>query len=193
MSQINASIVICTAASSLLLLLILLRLKINGQLPLLAMTRRWVTMPATTSTGVLALVAAVATSAFVATFEPETGTRAPENASASAPPAHTAFDTDEDLAALRSYASSMDAPHASAPNEPLPGVDEMISQLKARLDENPGDVKGWKMLGWSYQNIGQVAEASRAYEAALKLAPADAEITAALAAVKSAAAEAVKR
>jgi cytochrome c-type biogenesis protein CcmH/NrfG len=187
MSESHAFIVVGTAASSLLALLILLRIQINGQRPILALTRRWVATPSPTSTLVIALVSTVALSAFAAITRIEADTQAIES---TAPPSHTAFDADEDLAALRTYATSIEEPpHATTPSEPLPGVEEMIAKLKARLDQNPSDVKGWKMLGWSYLNMGQPAEASRAYEAALKLAPADTEITSALAAAKSAAAE----
>lgn len=194
MTEFHASIIIGTAASSLLALLILLRIEIKGQRPVLALTRRWVATPFPTSTLVLALVSTVALSAFAAITRMDASPQAPESQVTSAPPAHTAIDADEDLAALRTYATSIDAPpHATAPSEALPGVDEMIAKLKARLDQNPSDVKGWKMLGWSYLNMGQPADAANAYETALKLAPADAEITAALAAVKSAIADAAKK
>jgi cytochrome c-type biogenesis protein CcmH len=187
MSESHAFIIVGTAASSLLALLILLRVEINGQRPVLALTRRWVATPAPTSTVVLAIILTVAISAFAAITRTGAGTQAPESTTAAAPPSHTAFDADEDLAALRTYATSIDTPpHATAPNEPLPGVDDMIAKLKARLDQDPADVKGWKMLGWSYLNLGQPTEAVRAYEAAQKLAPSDAEITAALTAAKSA-------
>jgi len=187
MSESHAFIIVGTAASSLLALLILLRVEINGHRPILALTRRWVATSSPTSTIVLAIIFTVALSAFAATTRTGADTQARESTTAAAPPSHTAFDADEDLAALRTYATSIDTPpHATAPNEPLPGVDDMIAKLKARLDQNPADVKGWKMLGWSYLNLGQPTEAVRAYEAAQKLAPGDAEITAALTAAKSA-------
>jgi cytochrome c-type biogenesis protein CcmH len=187
MSESHAFIIVGTAASSLLALLILLRIEINGHRPILALTRRWVAMPSPTSALVLAIILTVALSAFAATTRTGADIRALESTTATAPSSHTAFDADEDLAALRSYATSIDTPpHATAPAEPLPGVEDMIAKLKARLDQSPADVKGWKMLGWSYLNIGQPTEAAGAYETAQKLAPADAEITAALAAAKSA-------
>lgn len=181
-----ALIVAGTAAALLLALLILLRLQVNGRHPLLALGHRWTAAPASTSAGVLAMVAIAALSAFAAASQaPVHSTGGME---ASAQPATYAFETDEDVAALRSYATAIDTPgHATKPAEPLPGVDQMISNLKARLDENPADVKGWKMLGWSYLNTGQPVEAARAYETAQKLSPADAEIEAALTAARSAA------
>ena len=178
-----AMIAVGTAATILLALLTLLRLQVNGRHPLLALGQRWAAAPETTSAGVLALFAIAALSAFAAVLD-----RPVQSATVMAahtPPAPSAFETDEDLAALRSYASEIDAkPHATAPAEPLPGVEQMIANLKARLEENPADVKGWKMLGWSYLNTGQPAEAARAYEAAQKLSPTDAEITAALSAAQ---------
>ncbi len=181
-----AMIVVGTAATLLLALLILIRLRVNGHHPLLTLGRRWAAAPETTSAGVLALMATAALSAFAAVSEmPAQSTT---GMAAHNPPAPSAFETDEDLAALRSYASTIDTPaHATAPAESLPGVEQMIAKLKARLEENPADVKGWKMLGWSYLNTGQPAEAARAYEAAQKLSPADAEIKAALSAALSAA------
>jgi cytochrome c-type biogenesis protein CcmH len=106
------------------------------------------------------------------------------------PPGHAAIDEDADLSALRSFAGSLDG-GATAPPEPaaatnLPGVDQMIDKLLQRLQREPGDVRGWKMLGWSYLNTGRAKEAAQAYETALKLAPADSEILAALETVRAA-------
>lgn len=194
MTQSFALLAIGTAASSLLAILVLLRLRFNGQWPILTLARRWVTSDARTSSLVLAAVSAIAAVAFAAIPEAATGTATAHSAAASSQPDHTAFDADEDLAALQSYASSIDAPHEkvsgnAATGEALPGVDQMIAKLVARLKQQPDDVKGWKMLGWSYLNTGQTVDAARAYETALSLAPSDTEITAALAAVKSAQAE----
>ncbi len=58
----------------------------------------------------------------------------------------------------------------------LPDVDTMISRLATRLASEPEDADGWKMLGWSYLNTGKSQEAVKAYEAALKLKPDDADI-----------------
>jgi cytochrome c-type biogenesis protein CcmH len=56
----------------------------------------------------------------------------------------------------------------------------MIGKLSARLERQPDDVNGWKMLGWSYLNMDRPADAVKAYEKALKLEPGDAEIKKAL-------------
>ncbi len=50
-------------------------------------------------------------------------------------------------------------------------VDSMIDGLTARLNANPDDVEGWRMLGWSYFNLEQYSNAADAYERAVALAP----------------------
>jgi len=66
----------------------------------------------------------------------------------------------------------------------LPEVDTMIAKLVARLESQPDDVKGWKMLAWSYLNTDRPQDAARAYETALKLDPGDTETTKGLEAAK---------
>ncbi len=67
-----------------------------------------------------------------------------------------------------------------AANAGLPGVDTMIEKLAARLQKQPNDAEGWRMLGWSYFHTDRFGESVDAYEHALKLAPDDAKIRAAL-------------
>jgi cytochrome c-type biogenesis protein CcmH len=62
----------------------------------------------------------------------------------------------------------------------------MIAKLVARLEKDPSDVNGWKMLGWSYLNTDKPDEAAKAYESALKLQPDNMEIKKALERAKSA-------
>ena len=50
-------------------------------------------------------------------------------------------------------------------------VDSMIDGLTARLNANPDDIEGWRMLGWSYFNLEQYSNAADAYERAVALAP----------------------
>jgi cytochrome c-type biogenesis protein CcmH len=45
----------------------------------------------------------------------------------------------------------------------LPDVNTMIERLAARLETTPGDIKGWRMLGWSYFNTGHYKQAAAAY------------------------------
>jgi len=80
---------------------------------------------------------------------------------------------DEMLLSLTDYTQSIGAgePSFQAPGEMLPDVSTMIERLAARLNETPGDIKGWQMLGWSYFNIGHYEEAAAAYAKALELDP----------------------
>jgi len=54
-------------------------------------------------------------------------------------------------------------------------VDEMIASLEARLAAQPGDVEGWRMLGWSKFRTDDYAGAAAAYAKAAALAPNDSE------------------
>jgi len=40
----------------------------------------------------------------------------------------------------------------------LQEVEAMVSKLAARLKEKPDDREGWRMLGWSYLQLGRVAD-----------------------------------
>jgi cytochrome c-type biogenesis protein CcmH len=184
-----------TAAGSVLLsltiFLLLLRTEIGGRRPALALTRRWVAARSTTSAFVLSSLISSAGLAIVLLF-----TLHPHAASQDAgvmdesPPTHAAFEQDEDILALRTFADSLDgaAPAKSAQSAVatnLPAVDQMIETLRQRLEREPGDVRGWKMLAWSYLNTGRPDHAEQAYETALRLAPTDSEITAALRSVRA--------
>jgi len=48
-------------------------------------------------------------------------------------------------------------------------MDEVTSQLEARLQRNPGDLEGWRMLGRTYLVSGRVDNAVAAYEKASAL------------------------
>ncbi len=58
----------------------------------------------------------------------------------------------------------------------IASVDVMIAGLKARLKENPRDVEGWRMLGWSYFNTEKYQEAASAYLHAVELQPDSADL-----------------
>jgi cytochrome c-type biogenesis protein CcmH len=51
----------------------------------------------------------------------------------------------------------------------LPPVEEMIQRLVARLQRNPKDAEGWRMLGWSYFSTEHFTEAAAAYARAIEL------------------------
>jgi cytochrome c-type biogenesis protein CcmH len=50
-------------------------------------------------------------------------------------------------------------------------VDEMIARLVERLNRNPKDAEGWRMLGWSYFNTERFAQSAAAYAKAIALNP----------------------
>jgi cytochrome c-type biogenesis protein CcmH len=52
----------------------------------------------------------------------------------------------------------------------------MVQRLAERMKQNPGDLKGWKMLGWSYSHIERPADAVDAYRHAVDLAPTEPEL-----------------
>ena len=52
-------------------------------------------------------------------------------------------------------------------------VDTAVEKLAARLKADPGNVKGWAMLGWSYLGTAKYAEAADAYRKAAALDPKD--------------------
>jgi cytochrome c-type biogenesis protein CcmH len=54
-------------------------------------------------------------------------------------------------------------------------VGAMIAQLETQMQREPGNVEGWRMLGWSYLQTGRNAEAAAAYGKAAALDPANAE------------------
>lgn len=53
----------------------------------------------------------------------------------------------------------------------LPPVEEMVQRLVARLQRNPKDTEGWRMLGWSYSSTEHFVEAAAAYARAIELNP----------------------
>jgi cytochrome c-type biogenesis protein CcmH len=73
--------------------------------------------------------------------------------------------------------------------KPLPDVNTMIKRLAARLETTPNDVKGWRMLGWSYFNTARYKQAAVAYARAAALDPSSAELKLAYEEAKAKAAE----
>ena len=50
-------------------------------------------------------------------------------------------------------------------------VEQVITQLEARLKARPDDAEGWRMLGWSYFQTERFAEAATAMKRATALDP----------------------
>jgi len=83
------------------------------------------------------------------------------------------------LADLDDYARSVGGgagQPAARSTEALPDVNTMIDRLAARLANAPGDVEGWRMLGWSYVQTARYTEAAAAYRKAVALNPNSAEL-----------------
>lgn len=72
------------------------------------------------------------------------------------------------------------APPAMAPtaNEGVSQqrIEANVASLAKRLEQNPGDLDGWKMLARSYTSLGKYTEASSAYEKATTLKADDADL-----------------
>jgi cytochrome c-type biogenesis protein CcmH len=62
-------------------------------------------------------------------------------------------------------------PARAAPPSPAGEGAELIARLEARLRESPTDPQGWKLLAWSYGQVGRFAEAAAAYGRAAALEP----------------------
>lgn len=50
-------------------------------------------------------------------------------------------------------------------------VDTMIAKLEKKLQDNPRDAEGWRMLGWSYYGTQRFADAAKAYRRATEIDP----------------------
>ena len=57
-------------------------------------------------------------------------------------------------------------------------IEANVAALAKRLEQNPGDSDGWKMLARSYTSLGKYGEASAAYEKATALKSDDADLLA---------------
>lgn len=53
--------------------------------------------------------------------------------------------------------------------EDLPGMEEVIGSLESRLDSNPEDIEGWKMLARTQMTMRNYAAAANALEEAMEL------------------------
>jgi len=199
MAQLYTSVAIGTAATLLATILFLLRSELHGRRQVVALARRWVSTTRATSGLVLAFLCATAIFCFAIIADNQFSRGTPASNSVDLGLEQNSSDVEDEsnageaLGALRAYADRIDGKLAAAAADSpeassaaLPDVDTMIAKLIARLEKQPNDVNGWKMLGWSYLNMDRPEEAAKAYETALKLEPGDAEIEKGLDAAKSA-------
>lgn len=77
--------------------------------------------------------------------------------------------------ALKGGAAGAASMATDAPGHDQGEVGAMIAQLETQMQREPGNVEGWRMLGWSYLQTGRNAEAAAAYGKAAALDPANAE------------------
>ncbi len=87
--------------------------------------------------------------------------------------------SDGDLARLDDYARSIgteEHPSMAADGKLLPDVNTMIERLAARLETTPGDIEGWRTLGWSYFHTARYEQAANAFAKAVELDPSSAEL-----------------
>jgi cytochrome c-type biogenesis protein CcmH len=73
-------------------------------------------------------------------------------------------------AALYNQVGSPGAPSGrSGADDSLPDMQEAVATLQGRLDRNPEDIAGWKMLGRTQMTMGNFGGAAEAYEMAMDL------------------------
>jgi cytochrome c-type biogenesis protein CcmH/NrfG len=189
MTQLYVSIAVGTTATVLAAILVLLRAKWNGRRPIETFAHWWLAASARTSLLITALLAVIALLSFGHLGEVEQSKVHNERSTSDlVEGSRDRSSQTPELASLRAYTDTLET-HAK-PTAPtaaeLSDVDTMIVRLAARLEREPDDVKGWKMLGWSYLNMNRAGDAVRAYEKARKLDPGDPAITTALDQAKAA-------
>ena len=88
-----------------------------------------------------------------------------------------------DVAASRAISDPSVARSQISPADPAnkaASVNELLSGLEMRLQNDPGDGKGWLLLAKSYDHLGRVHDALAAYEKATQLGLTDSELEARL-------------
>ncbi len=72
-------------------------------------------------------------------------------------------------AALYGHLGDPELPSGRSGEASLPDMDAVMASLRARLEANPEDANGWKMLGRSSLQLRQYGEAVAAFETAMEL------------------------
>ena len=67
-------------------------------------------------------------------------------------------------------------PKTAARPDGMPSIDAMVAGLEEKLRQNPENVEGWRMLGRSYETLGEFEKARDAYSKAVQRAPADSDL-----------------
>jgi cytochrome c-type biogenesis protein CcmH len=69
-------------------------------------------------------------------------------------------------------AETASAPAAPAEAQAAGEIAALVAGLERKMQENPADPEGWRMLGWSYFQTQRFADAAAAYAKAIELNPA---------------------
>ena len=72
-------------------------------------------------------------------------------------------------AGLYNHVGEPNLPSGRGGGDEVPDMDIVMRSLEARLEDNPEDINGWKMLGRSYMTMRQADKAVTAYERAMEL------------------------
>ena len=48
-------------------------------------------------------------------------------------------------------------------------VEKMVSALSVKMEQNPGDLKGWVILARSYKALGRIGDSEKAFERGLSV------------------------
>jgi cytochrome c-type biogenesis protein CcmH len=68
------------------------------------------------------------------------------------------------------------AAHGSVkPDKPVGSVEEKVAELEAKLKKEPNNPAGWRLLGWSYYEMGDLMRSAAAYRRAAEIEPGNAE------------------
>jgi cytochrome c-type biogenesis protein CcmH len=81
----------------------------------------------------------------------------------------------QQTAAATPQAAQMPAAATGAAANGPGQVTDMIQKLALRLQANPNDAEGWRMLGWSYFNIQNYAQSAASYAKAVAIDPTNIE------------------
>ncbi|MGQ0656565.1 MAG: c-type cytochrome biogenesis protein CcmI [Chromatiales bacterium] len=69
--------------------------------------------------------------------------------------------------------AKVQAPAGGAREVSTEQLEQLVSELAARLERKPDDVEGWEILARSYRAMRRFDDAAKAYERAVRLAPSD--------------------
>ena len=74
-----------------------------------------------------------------------------------------------------SEAQTAEVHGSTKPDQPVGTVEEKIEQLELKLRREPNDPAGWRMLGWSHFELGDLMRSAAAYRRAAEIEPQNAE------------------